>query len=66
MSYAERLRAALSPADGAVVSRLAQLAACPLYLVGGPVRDCLLGRRVTRSGLGDRRRRDRAGACADE
>ncbi len=46
MSYAERLRAALSPADGAVVSRLAQLAACPLYLVGGPVRDCLLGRNV--------------------
>jgi tRNA nucleotidyltransferase (CCA-adding enzyme) len=47
MSYAERLRAALSPADEAVVSRLAQLAACPLYLVGGPVRDCVLGRRVT-------------------
>jgi tRNA nucleotidyltransferase (CCA-adding enzyme) len=46
MSYAERLRAALNPADEAVVSRLAQLAACPLYLVGGPVRDCLLGRRV--------------------
>ena len=49
MSYAERLRAALSPADLAVVARLARLAALrhtALYLVGGPVRDCLLGRQV--------------------
>ncbi|MBP7688980.1 MAG: CCA tRNA nucleotidyltransferase [Thermoflexales bacterium] len=49
MSYAERLRAALSPADQTVIARLAQLAAgqaVALYLVGGPVRDCLLGRNV--------------------
>lgn len=49
MSYAERLRAALSPADQAVVARLARLAAqrhAAIYLVGGPVRDCLLGRPV--------------------
>jgi tRNA nucleotidyltransferase (CCA-adding enzyme) len=46
MSYAERLRAALSPADLAMVERLAHLASHPLYLVGGPVRDCLLGRSV--------------------
>ena len=49
MSYAERLRAALSPADLAVVDRLARLAAqrhVAIYLVGGPVRDCLSGRSV--------------------
>lgn len=49
MSYAERLRAALSPADLAIVQQLARLATrsrTAIYLVGGPVRDCLLGRRV--------------------
>ncbi|MBI5566928.1 MAG: CCA tRNA nucleotidyltransferase [Chloroflexi bacterium] len=49
MSYAERLRTALSPADLAVIVQLAQLAAhqsVAIYLVGGPVRDCLLGRSV--------------------
>jgi len=49
MSYAERLRAALSPADLAIVTELARLAArqsVAVYLVGGPVRDCLLGRSV--------------------
>ena len=49
MSYAERLRAALSPADLAIVQQLAHLATrshTGVYLVGGPVRDCLLGRSV--------------------
>ncbi len=50
MSYAERLRTALSPADLTIIVRLAQLAAqrsMAIYMVGGPVRDCLLGRSVT-------------------
>lgn len=52
MSYADRLRAALTPIDWAVLNRLAEAAArwrsaCPIYLVGGPVRDCLLGRAVS-------------------
>ncbi len=49
MSYAERLRTALSPTDLAVVSQLARLAThrhAAIYLVGGPVRDCLLDRSV--------------------
>jgi tRNA nucleotidyltransferase (CCA-adding enzyme) len=51
MSYAEQLRAALTPIDWAALNRLAEAAARgrvagPIYLVGGPVRDCLLGRAV--------------------
>ena len=47
MSYADRLRAALIPIDGAVLKRLTATAARPIYLVGGPVRDCLVGRAVS-------------------
>lgn len=46
MSYAERLRAALTESDRTLLTHVAEVAvrlsAVP-YLVGGPVRDCLLG-----------------------
>jgi len=46
MSYAERLRAALTEFDRTLLAHVAEaavrLSAVP-YLVGGPVRDCLLG-----------------------
>lgn len=50
MLYTDLLRAALVEADWALMLRVAQVAArlkMSLYLVGGPVRDCLLRRRVT-------------------
>jgi tRNA nucleotidyltransferase (CCA-adding enzyme) len=50
MSYAETLRAALAEPDWLILQRLAEIAArleMPLYIVGGPVRDCLLRRVVT-------------------
>lgn len=50
MSYADHLRAALAEPDWSLLQRLADLAArggAPLYIVGGPVRDCLLRRPVT-------------------
>ncbi len=46
MSYAERLLAALTESDRWTLQRVAVIAAQsnrPLYLVGGSVRDCLLG-----------------------
>ena len=50
MSYAELLRAALAEPDWSILQRLAEIAArleMSLYIVGGPVRDCLLRRTVT-------------------
>ena len=50
MSYADPLRAALAEPDWLILQRLAEIAArleMPLYIVGGPVRDCLLRRTVT-------------------
>jgi tRNA nucleotidyltransferase (CCA-adding enzyme) len=50
MSYVDHLRAALAETDWLLVQRLAEIAAqagMPLYMVGGPVRDCLLRRTVT-------------------
>lgn len=49
MSYVDRLHAALAETDWILVQRLAEIAAqagMSLYLVGGPVRDCLLRRTV--------------------
>ena len=50
MSYVDHLRAALTESDWILVQRLAEIAAqmqMSLYIVGGPVRDCLLRRAVT-------------------
>ena len=50
MSYADHLRAALAESDWRLLQRLAEIAAqagMSLYIVGGPVRDCLLHRVVT-------------------
>ncbi len=50
MSYAEPLRAALAEPDWSILQRLAEIAVrleMSLYIVGGPVRDCLLRRTVT-------------------
>jgi tRNA nucleotidyltransferase (CCA-adding enzyme) len=50
MSYVDHLRAALAEADWILLQRLAEVAAraqMSLYIVGGPVRDCLLRRAVT-------------------
>jgi tRNA nucleotidyltransferase (CCA-adding enzyme) len=50
MKYAERLTAALEPADRAAIDLIAQAAQqqhVAIYLVGGPVRDCLLTGRIT-------------------
>lgn len=50
MSYADLLRAALTEPDWVSLQHIAALADqlnMPLYLVGGPVRDCLLHRSVT-------------------
>ena len=50
MSYADHLRAALAESDWTLLQRLAEIAAragMSLYIVGGPVRDCLLHRVVT-------------------
>jgi tRNA nucleotidyltransferase (CCA-adding enzyme) len=50
MSYADHLRAALAEPDWNLLQRVAQIAAqagMSLYIVGGPVRDCLLRRAVT-------------------
>lgn len=50
MSYADHLRAALAEPDWVTLQRLAEIATrlgMSLYLVGGPVRDCLLHRAVT-------------------
>jgi tRNA nucleotidyltransferase (CCA-adding enzyme) len=50
MSYVDHLRAALTESDWLLLQRLAEIAAnmgMSLYLVGGPVRDCLLRRPVT-------------------
>lgn len=50
MSYADHLRAALAEPDWLLLQHLAQIAAragLSLYIVGGPVRDCLLRRTVT-------------------
>src|SRR5512136_1160441 len=50
MSYVEHLRAALAETDWILLQRLAEIAArleMSLYIVGGPVRDCLLRRAVT-------------------
>ncbi len=50
MSYADHLRAALAEPDWILLQRLAEIAAqvgMSLYIVGGPVRDCLLRRAVT-------------------
>src|SRR5512139_2530380 len=50
MPYVDHLRAALAETDWILVQRLAEIAAqagMPLYIVGGPVRDCLLHRVVT-------------------
>jgi tRNA nucleotidyltransferase (CCA-adding enzyme) len=49
MSYVDHLRAALAEPDWILLQRLADLAAragMSLYIVGGPVRDCLLRRAV--------------------
>ena len=49
MSYVDHLRAALSEPDWILMQRLAGLATragTSLYMVGGPVRDCLLRRAV--------------------
>jgi tRNA nucleotidyltransferase (CCA-adding enzyme) len=50
MPYAELLRAALAEPDWSILQRLAEIAVrleMSLYIVGGPVRDCLLRRTVT-------------------
>ena len=50
MSYVDHLRAALAEPDWILLQRLAEIAAraeMSLYIVGGPVRDCLLRRAVT-------------------
>jgi tRNA nucleotidyltransferase (CCA-adding enzyme) len=50
MSYADPLRAALAEADWLTLQQVAEIAArleMSLYIVGGPVRDCLLRRAVT-------------------
>ncbi len=50
MSYVDHLRAALAEPDWNLLQRVAQIAAqagTSLYIVGGPVRDCLLHRLVT-------------------
>src|SRR5512143_3393400 len=50
MSYADRLRAVLAESDWFTLQRLAEIAtqsSMSLYMVGGPVRDCLLRRAVT-------------------
>ena len=50
MSYAETLRAALAEPDWLILQHLAEIAVrldMSLYIVGGPVRDCLLRRAVT-------------------
>ncbi len=50
MSYADHLRAALAESDWRLLQHLAEIAAqaeMSLYIVGGPVRDCLLHRVVT-------------------
>jgi tRNA nucleotidyltransferase (CCA-adding enzyme) len=50
MSYVDHLRAALAEPDWLLLHQLAALAAreqMSLYIVGGPVRDCLLRRAVT-------------------
>jgi tRNA nucleotidyltransferase (CCA-adding enzyme) len=50
MSYADQLRAALTEPDWSILQQTAQIAArlkMSLYIVGGPVRDCLLRRTVT-------------------
>jgi len=50
MSYVDHLRAALAELDWILLQRLADIAAragASLYIVGGPVRDCLLRRTVT-------------------
>src|SRR5512136_323691 len=50
MSYVEHLRAALAETDWILLQRVAEIAArleMSLYIVGGPVRDCLLRRTVT-------------------
>jgi len=50
MSYVDHLRAALAESDWILLQRLAEIAAqagMSLYIVGGPVRDCLLRRVVT-------------------
>ncbi len=49
MSYAARLQAALAEPDRMLLYRIAAMAtrlSVPLYLVGGPVRDCLLGGKI--------------------
>ena len=50
MSYVDHLRAAVAEPDWILLQRLAEIAAqagTSLYIVGGPVRDCLLRRAVT-------------------
>ena len=50
MSYVDHLRAALTETDWILLQRLAGIATqtgMSLYIVGGPVRDCLLRRTVT-------------------
>jgi tRNA nucleotidyltransferase (CCA-adding enzyme) len=50
MSYADQLRAAVSEPDWSILQHMASLAAqlsMPLYMVGGPVRDCMLRRTIT-------------------
>jgi tRNA nucleotidyltransferase (CCA-adding enzyme) len=50
MSYVDPLRAALAEPDWILLQRLAEVAmhtGMSLYIVGGPVRDCLLRRAVT-------------------
>jgi tRNA nucleotidyltransferase (CCA-adding enzyme) len=50
MSYVDHLRAALAEPDWILLQRLADIAAhtgMSLFIVGGPVRDCLLRRTVT-------------------
>jgi tRNA nucleotidyltransferase (CCA-adding enzyme) len=50
MSYVDHLRTAIAESDWILLQRLAEIAAqarMSLYLVGGPVRDCLLRRTVT-------------------
>ena len=50
MSYADRLRAAVTESDWLILQHIATIAAqagMSLYMVGGPVRDCLLRRTVT-------------------
>ena len=50
MSYADPLRAALAEPDWLILQQVAEIAArleMSLYIVGGPVRDCLLRRTVT-------------------